>query len=37
MLGALRIDIAADTPALLAGNGIYCAARLELLERPKAA
>ncbi|MEA3015782.1 MAG: hypothetical protein QOI38_504 [Sphingomonadales bacterium] len=35
MLGALRIDISADTPALLEANGIYRPAplqRLELLE-----
>jgi acyl-homoserine lactone synthase len=32
MLGALRIDISADTPALLAANGIY---RTAPLERPQ--
>jgi N-acyl-L-homoserine lactone synthetase len=29
MLGALRIDISPDTPALLAGNGLYAPATVE--------
>ncbi|HEX8443473.1 MAG TPA: acyl-homoserine-lactone synthase [Allosphingosinicella sp.] len=37
MLGALRIDIDADTPALLAANGIYRHAPLEPIEILQAA
>jgi acyl-homoserine lactone synthase len=37
LLGALRIDISAETPALLAANGIYRPAVLERLEALQAA
>jgi N-acyl-L-homoserine lactone synthetase len=37
MLGALRIDITPDTPALLASNGIYRPAPLERIEILEAA
>jgi hypothetical protein len=37
MLGALRIDISAETPALLAANGIYRAEPLERLDLLQAA
>lgn len=37
MLGALRIDISPETPALLAANGIYRAAPIERLETLQAA
>lgn len=37
MLGALRIDISAETPALLAANGIYRPVPLERLEVLEAA
>lgn len=37
MLGALRIDISAETPALLAANGIYRPAPLERAELLQAA
>ena len=37
LLGALRIDIDADTPALLAANGIYRPAALERIEILEAA
>ena len=37
MLGALRIDITAETPALLGANGIYCPAPLEQIRFLEAA
>ena len=37
MLGALRIDISAETPALLAANGIYRSEPLERLDLLQAA
>jgi N-acyl-L-homoserine lactone synthetase len=37
MLGALRIDISPETPALLARNGIYVAPGLELADTREAA
>ena len=37
MLGALRIDISEETPALLAANGIHCSAPIERLALLEAA
>ena len=37
MLGALRIDISAETPTLLARNGIYTAPALDLSDTLEAA